>query len=224
VSRHPGKGPAAPSDGGVTAGRRGRLVAFEGVDGCGKSTQAALLAERLDAVLTFEPGGTPLGASLRRVLLEAGHGPIDPRAEALLMAADRAQHVAEVIEPALAAGSWVVTDRFSGSTFAYQGFGRGLPLDDLEQVVRVATRGVTPDLNVLLEVPLDVSRQRRRGADPDRFEGEAGDFLVRVASGFTELAGADPERWVVVDGTGSVDQVAAAVWAAVEPIAERAAR
>ncbi len=208
----------------MIAGERGRLVAFEGVDGCGKSTQAALLAERLGGVLTFEPGATPLGASLRRVLLETDRVPIDPRAEALLMAADRAQHVTEVIEPALAAGSWVVTDRFSGSTFAYQGYGRGLALDELAQVVRVATHGVTPDLTVLLDVPVEVARQRRTGAVPDRFEAEDEEFLERVAEGFSILARAKPDRWVVIDGTGSVDDVAAAVWAAAEPVVERASR
>lgn len=201
----------------MTVGPRGRLVAFEGVDGCGKSTQAALLAQRLDAVLTFEPGATSLGETLRRVLLEVGRGPIDDRAEALLMAADRAQHVAEVIEPALVAGSWVVTDRYSGSTFAYQGYGRGIPLEDLEQVVRVAARGLTPDVTVLLEVPLEVARKRRSGSQPDRFEEEEA-FLGRVAEGFSRLAEADPERWVVIDGSGAVDEVAAAVWAAIEPM------
>ncbi len=211
----------------VTAGPggpRGRLVAFEGVDGCGKSTQAALLAERIGAVLTFEPGATPLGASLRRVLLEVDRGPIEPRAEALLMAADRAQHVAEVIEPALAAGSWVVTDRFSGSTFAYQGYGRGLPLDELERIVEFATHGLVPDLTVLLQVPRDVAEERRAGSDPDRFEGEDDGFLERVAVGFSRLARAHPDRWAVVDGTGSADEVAAAVWAAVEPMVERSSR
>jgi dTMP kinase len=208
----------------VTTGPRGRLVAFEGVDGCGKSTQAALLAERLDAVLTFEPGATPLGVLLRRVLLEAGGGPIDPRAEALLMAADRAQHVAEVIEPALAAGRWVVTDRFSGSTFAYQGYGRGLELGELEAMVEVATHGLVPDLTVLLEVPLEAARTRRRASAPDRFEGESESFLEQVASGFSGLAAADPRGWVVIDGTGSVAQVAGEVWAAVEAMAERTPR
>jgi dTMP kinase len=208
----------------VTVEPRGRLVAFEGVDGCGKSTQAALLAERLEAVLTFEPGATPLGATLRRVLLEAGRGPIEPRAEALLMAADRAQHVGEVIEPALAAGLWVVTDRYSGSTYAYQGYGRGLPLEELEQMVGVATQGVTPDLTVLLEVPLEVARQRRSGSRPDRFEGEDEAFLARVAAGFADLARANPGSWVAIDGSGEIGEVAGAVWAAVEPMVERASR
>jgi dTMP kinase len=208
----------------VTAGPRGRLVAFEGVDGCGKSTQAALLAERLGALLTFEPGATTLGAWLRRVLLEVGRGPIDPRAEALLMGADRAQHVAEVIEPALAAGSWVVTDRFSASTLAYQGYGRGLDLDELEQVIAFATNGLSPDLTLLLDVPPEVARGRRNQTAPDRFEGEDETFLGRVAAGFSELARADPERWAVIDGAGAVEEVAATVWAAVEPMLQRAAR
>jgi dTMP kinase len=128
-----------------------------------------------------------------------------------------------VIEPALVAGSWVVTDRYSGSTFAYQGYGRGLPLEDLEQMVRVATRALIPDLNVLLEVPLDVARNRRSSSRPDRFEEEE-EFLGRVAAGFSSLAEADPEKWVVIDGSGSVDEVAAAVWAAVEPMVGAASR
>jgi dTMP kinase len=194
--------------------QRGRLVALEGVDGCGKSTQAARLAAALGALCTFEPGATPLGASIRELLLGSDQA-ISPRAEALLMAADRAQHVDEVITPALEAGRWVVTDRYSGSTLAYQGGGRGLGAASLRPMLGFATGGLVPDLSVLVEVPLEVARSRLAATAPDRLERQDPEFHRRVAAAYTELAGADPQRWAVVDGTGSVEAVAAAVLAAV---------
>jgi dTMP kinase len=198
----------------VAASGRGRLIALEGIDGCGKSTQAKLLSARLDALLTFEPGATGLGASLRRLLLEPGQPTVSPGAEALLMAADRAQHVAEVVQPTLDAGTWVVTDRFSASTLAYQGFGRGLDLDDLDQLIGWATRGLVPDLNVLIEVPVDVAATRRTGSD-DRFEEEGRQFQQRVAEGYRQLAEESVATWLVVDGTGPVEEVADKVFAGV---------
>jgi dTMP kinase len=199
----------------VSGGGRGRLIAFEGIDGCGKSTQAALLAEHLGAALSFEPGATTLGASLRRLLLDPSLPSVAPRAEALLMAADRAQHVAEVVEPALAAGRWVVTDRFSGSTFAYQGYGRGMDLEELRWLVGWAADGLQPDLTVLIEVPVTTAVERRSGVRSDRFESLGEGFQHRVAEGFHRLATDDPATWVVIDGTGSVDEVAAEVTSAV---------
>jgi dTMP kinase len=202
-------------------GRRGRLIALEGVDGCGKSTQAGLLAEHLGARLTFEPGATPLGRTLRTLVLEGdGDGPAI-RAEALLMAADRAQHVAEVIEPELAAGRWVVTDRFSGSTLAYQGFGRGLDVAELAEVVSWATAGLEADLSILIDVPGPVARSRLAAARPDRLERLDEDFHRRVGDGFRALAAGDPTRWVVVDGAAGPDAVARAV---AEAVAERLGR
>jgi dTMP kinase len=197
-------------------GTRGRLIALEGIDGCGKSTQARILAGRLGAEVTFEPGATPLGAALRTLLLEPGEAAVSERAEALLMAADRAQHVAEVIEPALASGRWVVTDRYSASTMAYQGFGRGLDLDDLRSLVDWATGGLHPDLTVLLDLPVAVATARRHGVGADRMESEAVDFHQRVADGFLALAGEEPDPWLVVDATGTVDDISAAIWGAVE--------
>ena len=188
----------------------GRLIAFEGGEGSGKSTQARLLADRLGAVLTHEPGGTEVGRRIRELVLDPAAGDVDPRAEALLMVADRAQHVAQVIRPALAEGRDVVTDRFSGSTLAYQGYGRGLDVDELAQLSRWAAGGLEPDLVVLLEVPAQVAAARPAGA-PDRMEGQEREFHARVAAGYRALAAADPGRWVVVDGTGSVDEVAARV-------------
>jgi dTMP kinase len=194
--------------------RRGRLIAFEGGEACGKSTQAAILAADLDAVLTAEPGGTAVGARIRDLVLDPGSASVDPRAEALLMAADRAQHVAEVIRPALESGRDVVTDRFVGSSLAYQGYGRGLPLDEVRTLSTWATAGIDADLVLLLDVSLDLTRARL-GEALDRMEREDHDFHRRVVAGFRELAAAEPGRWVVIDGTGTVSEVAARVAAAV---------
>lgn len=188
-----------------------RFIAFEGGEGSGKSTQARLLAAAIGAVLTHEPGATDLGRWIRSLVLgvDGGHA-VDSRAEALLMAADRAQHVAEVIRPALDAGRDVVSDRFSGSTLAYQGYGRGLDLDDLAWLSRWASGGLEPDLVVLLDVPRDMAVARLAG-DPDRMEAAGQAFHDRVADGYRALAAENPGRWVVVDGSGTVDEVAARV-------------
>ncbi len=186
---------------------RGRLIALEGIDGCGKSTQAKALAAALGALLTHEPGATPLGAQLRQLLLDPDAPPPTPRAETLLMAADRAEHVTQVIEPALASGRWVVTDRYSGSTIAYQGYGRGLGADGLAEVVAWATAGVEADLSVYVDVPVEVAAARRRGAD--RMERLGPEFAARVRGGFAAQASADPGRWLTVDGTRDVDAITA---------------
>lgn len=189
---------------------RGRFVAFEGGEACGKSTQARLLAEALGAVLTREPGGTAIGAELRALLLSPTTEDLDDRAEALLMAADRAQHVAEVVRPALEAGRHVVTDRFAGSSIAYQGHGRGLPPDEIRAISEWATAGCWPDLVIVLTVPASVA-EARLGGTPDRMEAAGPDFHGRVLDGFQRQADAEPERWVVLDGDRSVEQVHAAV-------------
>ena len=188
----------------------GRFIVFEGGEGCGKSTQAALLAGRLGAVLTRQPGGTAVGVALRTILLDPATAGLDARAEALLMAADRAQHAAEVIGPALTAGSDVVCDRYLYSSLAYQGYGRGLPVEEVRGLSDWATAGLLPDLVVLLIVPAPVSQQRL-GRELDRFEAAGADFHTRVAAGFLELAANEPDRFVVVDGDGSIDQVAQSV-------------
>jgi dTMP kinase len=200
---------AAPS----YADRVARFIVLEGGEAAGKSTQATLLAKHLGAVLTREPGGTELGEALRRLLLDPAMPAPVPRAEALLMLAARAQHVAQVIEPALARGQDVVCDRFSGSTLAYQGYGRGLGTAKLAELDRWATAGRQPDVVVLLSVPPQVARQRRGGTD--RFEEEDDEFRRRVDEGYRELAAADPVRWKIVDGTMSVEEVAMAVREAV---------
>ena len=189
---------------------RGRFVVFEGGEGSGKSTQSTRLAARLDAVLTREPGGTHIGAALRSLLLDPSTVGLVDRAEALLMAADRAQHVAEVIEPALSAGRHVVCDRFVGSSIAYQGGGRGLDAADVASLSTFATDGLAPDLVVLLVVPAEVSA-RRVGRDRDRFEAAGDDFHARVAADFQRQAAADPARWVVVDGDRPPAEVEAEV-------------
>ncbi|MDQ6728323.1 MAG: dTMP kinase [Actinomycetota bacterium] len=193
----------------------GRFIAFEGGEASGKSTQAARLAERLGAVMTREPGGTDVGRALRALVLDPAAGTLDPRAEALLMLADRAQHVAEVVGPALARGVDVVSDRFSGSTLAYQGYARGLDVGELSRLSAWASGGLEPDLVILLDVAADVAVARLR-RDLDRME-QAGDaFHRRVVEGYHALAAGDPARWCVVDGSGTPDQVSARVIAAFE--------
>jgi dTMP kinase len=205
---------------------RGRFIVFEGGEGTGKSTQARHLADRLDALLTREPGGTPAGSALRSILLDPATGTLDARSEALLMAADRADHVATVIRPALESGTDVVCDRYAGSSIAYQGYGRGLDPGEIRQLSDWASGGLWPDLVVLLRVDAATAAARLSdrslaGRSPsedqlDRFEREDGGFHQRVAAGFEQLAAGEPDRWVVVEGGGSVDEVATRVVAAVE--------
>lgn len=194
----------------------GRFVVFEGGEGTGKSTQARLLAERWGALATFEPGDTPVGARLRTILLDHRTGQLDARAEALLMAADRAHHVATVIRPALAEGRDVVCDRFVGSSIAYQGYGRGLDPDEVAALSAFAVDGLRPDRIILLT--LDGAEAAGRLAsvgEPDRLEAAGDAFHRRVTDGYAVLAAADPDLWAVVDGTGTIDEVAARVDAAI---------
>lgn len=193
----------------------GRLIVFEGADASGKSTQACRLAERLGADLTFQFGATAIGAAIRSILLDPVHSELDDRAEALLVIADKAQHVAEIVGPALERGETVVSDRFTASTSAYQGYGRGLDLAGLDAMMRFATHGIEPDLTVLLDVPWSVARIRL-GDQMDRIEGAGADFHTRVRDGYLAMAAADPGRWVVVDADGTVDEIAARVDAAVD--------
>jgi dTMP kinase len=193
------------------------FIAFEGCDASGKSTQAALTAGRLNALLTKEPGDTPAGVRIRSLLLD--HSPegasLCARAEALLMAADRAQHVHEVIEPTMRSGRSVVCDRYIASSMAYQGYGRALAVDQIRWISEWATEGLWPDVVILLRVPIDVIVSRLGAAgDPDRLESEGREFLTRVIDGFDAIAAADPERWRVVDGVGTVEEVAVRVLAA----------
>jgi dTMP kinase len=205
----------------TTARRRlaggGVLIAFEGGEGAGKSTQVRrlqewLTAEGLVARATFEPGATPSGTGIRSILLDRSHAAIAPRSEALLYAADRAQHVADVLRPALDAGEVVITDRFVDSSLAYQGAGRAIPLDDVRMLSRWATQGLQPDLTVLLDLPPEVGLARARGrAAADRMESESLEFHQRVRQTFRALAEAEPDRYLIVDAGRSPEEIAAAV-------------
>ncbi|TDL40173.1 dTMP kinase [Kocuria rosea] len=213
----PPPAPAAESSAAPTG--RGLFVVFEGGDGAGKSTQVgrlvdALRAEGHDTLRTREPGGTPLGERVRELVLDPAHEPVDARAEALLFAAARAAHVAQLIRPALAAGRTVVCDRFADSSAAYQGAGRGLGLDRVAELNAWATAGLVPDLTVLLDVPAGTGRTRREARDGtagDRLETEPDAFHDANRAAFLELAGRAPERYLVLDATRPAGELAAAV-------------
>ncbi len=185
----------------------GRLIAFEGADASGKSTQAAMFAASIGADFTFQFGATRIGNAIRDIVLDNAHQELDDRAEALLIIADKAQHVSELVGPALAVGRTVVSDRFTASTLAYQGYGRGLDLGLLRSMMDFATHGIQPDLTVLLDVDIEVA-WARLGDDTDRIEGAGAEFHQRVRDGYLDLASADPSRWLVVDADGTVEEVA----------------
>ena len=190
-------------------------IVLEGLEGCGKSTHAKRLGEHLNAVITREPGGTRIGSLLRAILADTENTDLDRRTEALLMAADRAQHMAEVIQPALARGQHVVSDRSIYSTLAYQGYGRQLGTADLLSISTWALNNRLPDMVIYIDVPTDILNERLAKRDLDRFEREGPEFFARIAQGFTELRAADPQRWIVIDGTMSKDDVEAAIRTAV---------
>ena len=195
------------------------FVAFEGPEGGGKSTQvraaaAALLAAGVSPVVTREPGGTAIGEQIRGILLGEANRAMLPATEALLLLAARAQHVAEVIAPALARGAIVLCDRYAGATFAYQGYGRGLPLAELRQLQEFAAVAVMPDLTLLFDLPAEIGLARRHAAgEVNRLDAAGVDFHRRVRAGYRALAAADPGRWVVIDATRPVGEVTAATLA-----------
>ena len=192
---------------------RGVFITLEGVEGCGKSTQASRLAKRLReegyrVVETREPGGTPLAERIRDVLLSSSAEPVTPECEAHLILAGRSQHVAQVISPALQNGAMVICDRFSDSTLAYQGYGRGLDLRALVRLNRFATEGLAPDLTLLLDLPIAAGlARRRREQDQNRLDRETRSFYQRVRNGFLELAAEQPRRIKVIDATPDPDTV-----------------
>lgn len=190
-------------------------IAFEGAEACGKSSHAARLAEHLDAVITRETGGTAIGRRLREILHDTSITELDDHAETLIVAADRAQHLAEVVRPALARGRHVVSDRSVYSTLAYQGYGRGLPLDEVRMINEWAIGDTWPDLVILLTVPAEVTARRMAKRDRDRFELAGDDFHDRVDRGFAAMAANDPDRWVVIDAAGPPPEVTATIRSAV---------
>ncbi len=205
---------------------RGRFLTLEGPDGSGKSTAARHLADWLreagrTTLLTAEPGGTPMGEEVRRLLLHLRDvsDDLDRRADALLFAAARAQHVARLISPALERGEWVVCARYVDSSLAYQGYGYGLDLDELRRLQAFATAGVMPDLTILIDVPVETGLRRKRHDRWNRFEkSEDLAFHERIRAGYLQLAAEEPERFRVVEGSGSVDATDARIRELVEPL------
>jgi dTMP kinase len=207
---------------------RGTFITFEGIEGSGKSTQVVLLANHLKSlgirsVLTREPGGTPIGDQVRKVLLDPANTSLDPTAELLLYAAGRAQHLKEVILPQLETGAAVLCDRFADATLAYQGYGRGLDIDVIRTLDRVVCAGLRPDLTILLDIDTSIGVARARGRNSNRgleaearFENEAIVFHERVRRGYLTLAGLEPERIRIVDASESVETIQAKVRTIVE--------
>ncbi|OHB28273.1 MAG: dTMP kinase [Desulfuromonadaceae bacterium GWC2_58_13] len=203
------------------------FITFEGIEGCGKSTQAGLLAKRLtgrrmSVLTTREPGGCPIADAIRQILLDPANTTLVPRAELLLYAAARAQHVTEVIEPALRKGLIVICDRFTDATLAYQGFGRGLDIDLIHTLNQVATGGIQPDLTLLLDMPqeegLKRAIQRNTAASlahEERFERETLEFHGKVRNGYRQMAGRS-DRFRVIDAQGNIDTVAGRINQAVD--------
>ena len=191
----------------------GLFISFEGIDKSGKSTQAELLVAYLkdqghDVVFTHEPGGTELGQEIRRLVLTwKPQGIVDPKAEMFLFAADRAQHVAEVIRPALDANKIVITDRYVDSTLAYQGYGRGLDAVELQTIQEIATGGLLPDLTVWVDVDLATSRSRLESGEADRMESEDDALFERVRAGYKKLCLASPNRYLRMDGKRTIEDI-----------------
>jgi len=209
----------------------GRFITFEGGEGVGKSTQiqrigAWLQARGLDVVTTREPGGTARAERLREILLERGEEPMPSSCELLLMFAARATHLANRIEPAVARGAWVLCDRFTDATYAYQGGGRGVPERDIDALVAIVHPQRQPDLTVLLDAPVDIGMARagrRNGSGgPDRFETERREFFERVRAGYLARAARYPQRFRVIDASGDVDAVEAAIRAGLASLIEGA--
>lgn len=191
----------------------GRLITFEGIDGSGKSTQIARLQHSLEArgyqvVVVREPGGTPISESIRELLLHTDSAELHPRTEALLFSAARSQLVHEVIRPALAAGNVVICDRYADSSIAYQGYGRELPLEEIITTQKFATSDLRPDLKVLLDVPVEISSERKAQDPADRMEGAGRTFMARVREGYLQLARSQPEEWLIVTEQTSAEKIA----------------
>ena len=192
------------------------FITFEGPDGSGKTTQARMLAEYLESqgkpvLLTREPGGTVISEQIRDVVLSTRNQSIQHETEALLFSAARAQIVAELIRPALAAGKIVVCDRYADSTLAYQGYGLGLDLDALRAITRFATGGLVPDVTFYIDVLAEIGLTRRHRGETNRLDQKDLAYHARVREGFLKMAKEEPQRWIVIDGTPPVDQVQQAI-------------
>ena len=199
------------------------FITFEGGEGSGKSTQSRRLYEKLKslnipAVLTCEPGGTPLGEEVEKWLKWGHDKKITPLTELMLFNAARSQSVSEVISPNLKAGKVVISDRYSDSTTVYQGYGRGLDMEMVLSVNRAAIQGVIPDLTILLDTPVKTGATRKQGDKPDRFEQEEAAFHQRVKDGYLTLANQEPERWLVVNGDQSQEAIAGIIWQRVKAL------
>jgi dTMP kinase len=193
------------------------FVTFEGGEGCGKSTQTRILYRRLQkvavpAVLTHEPGVTDLGKKITALLKWSKNIAISPASELMLFNASRAQLIKEIIKPELDKGSVVICDRYTDSTVAYQSYGRGLDLEMVQTVNRISTQGLKPDLTILLDLPVEKGLERKHGTKPDRFQTENISFHQRVRQGYLALVKAEPERWMVVDGSQSKEVIAGIIW------------
>ena len=202
------------------------FITFEGCEGCGKSNQSRALHKRLAeaniaTVLTQEPGGTPLGEGIARWLKWDGDPDISPLAELLLFNASRAELVGKVLRLALDDGKVVISDRYTDSTIAYQGYGRGLDLATVAAINDTATGGLKPNLTILLDVPPEEGLRRKKGTQRDRFEQEDIGFHRRVRNGYLKLAGAEPSRWLVVDSTQSKDKVEQLIWQKISRLVKR---
>jgi dTMP kinase len=204
------------------------FITFEGIEGCGKTTQLRLLARHLTArglqvVMTREPGGCPISDKMREILLDAGNKAMAPLSELLLYAAARAQHMAEIVAPAIRSGHIILCDRFTDATIAYQGYGRDLDQAVIGQLNRLATGDVRPDLTILMDCPVEVGLGRARaridsseGAREERFELESVRFHRKVRDGYLRLAEMEPGRFIIIDGTGSIEETESAIVEAVE--------
>ncbi|MCX7036838.1 MAG: dTMP kinase [Proteobacteria bacterium] len=204
---------------------RGRFITLEGIEGAGKSSVARALLQHLQAtgqpvIASREPGGTPMAERIRELVLTRSEEPLPAGGELLLMFAARAVHVSNLLEPALARGDWVLCDRFTDATLAYQGGGRGVPLDDILSLTQFAHPGLSPDLTLLLDVPpaIGLQRARGRGENGDRFEDETVAFFDRVRAVYLQLARAQPQRWCVIDATAPLQQVLEQAKAAVQAL------
>lgn len=199
---------------------QGKFITFEGIDGSGKSTQLRMLSgdlrsRGLDVIATHEPGGTPLGRRLREAFLETEET-VAPMAELLLFAADRAQHVEFLIKPALAEGRIVISDRYADATFAYQGAGRGFPEETVNEIIRLATGGLKPDLTLFFDITVDnairrMAERHKTGERRNRMDVETAEFYSNVRNAYLGIADAEPERFKVLDANGSIEDTHAKV-------------